>query len=81
MKKKKFKFDVNFKLHELSSVPFVSGVLFAKMRLLEGGSFTSYSTRYYAAENCVKEQVCSTMILCPLVLCVNLFLFFKGGSL
>lgn len=48
MKKKKFKFDVNFKLNQLSSVPFVSGVLFAKMRLLEGGNFTSFSTRYKA---------------------------------
>lgn len=47
MKKKRFKFDVNFKLNQLSSVPFVSGVLFAKMRLLEGGNFTSFSTRYY----------------------------------
>lgn len=46
MKKKKFKFDVNFKLNQLTSVPFVSGVLFAKMRLLEGGNFTSFSTRY-----------------------------------
>lgn len=59
MKKKKFKFDVNFKLNELSSVPFVSGVLFAKMRLLEGGSFASYSTRYLSVENCVNEQGCS----------------------
>lgn len=54
MKKKKFKFDVNFKLNELSSVPFVSGVLFAKMRLLEGGSFTSYSTREEVGNHCVK---------------------------
>ena len=67
MKKKKFKFDVNFKLNELSSVPFVSGVLFAKMRLLEGGSFTSYSTRYFeAAENYVKKQGCSVAFLCQL---------------
>lgn len=54
MKKKKFKFDVNFKLNELSSVPFVSGVLFAKMRLLEGGSFASYSTREEVGNHCVK---------------------------
>lgn len=54
MKKKKFKFDVNFKLNELSSVPFVSGVLFAKMRLLEGGSFTSYSTREEVGNHRVK---------------------------
>ncbi|XP_078384558.1 EEIG family member 2-like isoform X2 [Oculina patagonica] len=54
MKKKKFKFDVNFKLNQLSSVPFVSGVLFAKMRLLEGGNFTSFSTREEVGNHCVK---------------------------
>ena len=45
MKKKKFKFSVTFELHELSSVPFVSGILFAKLRLLEGGSFSDVSSR------------------------------------
>lgn len=45
MKKKKFKFDVNFELNELSSVPFVSGVLFAKIRQLDGGHFNEVSSR------------------------------------
>lgn len=45
MKKKRFKFNVNFRLEELSSVPFISGLLFAKIRLLEGGSFLEQSTR------------------------------------
>lgn len=45
MKKKKFKFKVDFELEELSSVPFVNGVLFCKMRLLDGGSFTAESSR------------------------------------
>lgn len=45
-KKKRFKFVVNFGLEELSSVPFVSGILFAKLRLLEGGSFMEVSNRY-----------------------------------
>lgn len=54
MKKKKFKFDVNFKLNQLFSVPFVSGVLFAKMRLLDGGNFTSFSTREEVGNHCVK---------------------------
>ncbi|GAB5575315.1 protein FAM102B [Prionailurus iriomotensis] len=45
MKKKKFKFKVDFELEELSSVPFVNGVLFCKMRLLDGGSFTAESPR------------------------------------
>ena len=49
MKKKKFKFKVDFELEELSSVPFVNGVLFCKMRLLDGGSFTAESPRYAPA--------------------------------
>ncbi|KAM9384319.1 LOW QUALITY PROTEIN: EEIG family member 2-like [Pholidichthys leucotaenia] len=44
MKKKKFKFKVDFELDELSSVPFVNGVLFCKVRLLDGG-FSEESTR------------------------------------
>lgn len=45
MKKKKFKFKVDFELDELSSVPFVNGVLFCKVRLLDGG-FTEESSRW-----------------------------------
>lgn len=44
MKKKRFKFKVDFNLEELSSVPFVNGVLFCKVRLLDGG-FAEESTR------------------------------------
>lgn len=44
-KKKKFKFDVKFEVEELSYVPFVSGALFAKVRLLDGGSFTECTNR------------------------------------
>lgn len=44
MKKKKFKFKVDFELDELSSVPFVNGVLFCKVRLLDGG-FSAESSR------------------------------------
>ena len=46
MKKKKFKFDANFEVNELTNVPFVNGVLFAKIRLLDGGSFSAHSSRY-----------------------------------
>ncbi|XP_055995138.1 EEIG family member 2 isoform X1 [Sorex fumeus] len=53
MKKKKFKFKVDFELEELSSVPFVNGVLFCKMRLLDGGSFTAESPREVVQANCV----------------------------
>lgn len=45
MKKKKFKFRVELELDELSSVPFVNGILFCKVRLLDGGSFSGESSR------------------------------------
>lgn len=40
LRKKTFKFDVKLEVEELSSVPFVSGVLFAKIRLVNGGGGT-----------------------------------------
>ena len=45
MKKKKYKFKVTFELVELSSIPLVNGVLFSKVRLLEGGNFAQLSSR------------------------------------
>ncbi|KAL3871473.1 hypothetical protein ACJMK2_039469 [Sinanodonta woodiana] len=54
MKKKRFKFQITFDLEELSNVPFVSGILFAKIRLLEGGSFIEMSSREEVCNNCVK---------------------------
>ncbi|XP_046905554.1 protein FAM102B isoform X2 [Hypomesus transpacificus] len=53
MKKKKFKFKVDFELDELSSVPFVNGVLFCKVRLLDGG-FSEESSRETVQANCVR---------------------------
>lgn len=53
MKKKKFKFKVDFELDELSSVPFVNGVLFCKVRLLDGG-FSEESSREQVQANCVR---------------------------
>ncbi|XP_055898793.1 early estrogen-induced gene 1 protein-like isoform X1 [Biomphalaria glabrata] len=53
-KKKKFKFQVQLGLEELASVPFVTGVLFAKVRLQEGGSFTDVSSREEVHNNCVQ---------------------------
>nr|XP_040026370.1 protein FAM102B-like [Gasterosteus aculeatus aculeatus] len=52
MKKKKFKFKVDFDLEELSSVPFVNGVLFCKVRLRDGG-FADESSRKAVHANCV----------------------------
>ncbi|KAM9323539.1 EEIG family member 2-like [Pholidichthys leucotaenia] len=51
-KKKRFKFRVDFHLEELSSVPFVNGVLFCKVRLLDGG-FADESSREPVQANCV----------------------------
>lgn len=45
-KKKKFKFQVHFTLEELTAVPFVNGVLFCKIRLIDGGDFAILSSRY-----------------------------------
>lgn len=45
MKKKKYKFNVEIQLEELMEVALLSGVLFAKVRLLDGGSFQEYSSR------------------------------------
>uniref|UniRef100_A0A3B3YKE1 C2 NT-type domain-containing protein n=1 Tax=Poecilia mexicana TaxID=48701 RepID=A0A3B3YKE1_9TELE len=53
MKKKKFKFRVDFELDELSSVPVVNGVLFCKVRLLDGG-FSEESSREPVQANCVR---------------------------
>ncbi|OXB84159.1 UNVERIFIED_CONTAM: hypothetical protein H355_007042 [Colinus virginianus] len=54
IKKKKFKFRVELELDELSSVPFVNGILFCKVRLLDGGSFSGESSREVVQANCVR---------------------------
>lgn len=46
MRKKKFKFAVELHLEELVEVPFLNAVLFAKIRLLDGGTFQQYSSRW-----------------------------------
>lgn len=91
MKKKKFKFKVDFELAELSSVPFVNGVLFCKMRLLEGGSFVAESPREVVQANCVHWRkkfsfMCkmsasaTTGILDPCVYRVSVRKELKGGK-
>ncbi|XP_021014666.1 protein FAM102B [Mus caroli] len=91
MKKKKFKFKVDFELEELSSVPFVNGVLFCKMRLLDGGSFTAESSREVVQANCVHWRkkfsfMCkmsasaSTGILDPCIYRVSVRKELKGGK-
>ncbi|XP_004263159.1 protein FAM102B isoform X5 [Orcinus orca] len=91
MKKKKFKFKVDFELEELSSVPFVNGVLFCKMRLLDGGSFTAESPREVVQANCVHWRkkfsfMCkmsasaTTGILDPCIYRVSVRKELKGGK-
>uniref|UniRef100_A0A336LHN2 CSON007938 protein n=1 Tax=Culicoides sonorensis TaxID=179676 RepID=A0A336LHN2_CULSO len=57
MKKKKFyKFSVDFHLEELVEVPFLNAVLFAKVRLLEGGTFQETSKREEVKNHQVKWE-------------------------
>lgn len=89
-RKKRYKFSVTFDLEELSSVPFVSGILFAKIRLLDGGSYCDLSDRKEVYNNCVKWNhkftfVCkmsasaATGILEPCVCRVSVRKELKGG--
>ncbi|XP_056453347.1 EEIG family member 2-like [Gadus chalcogrammus] len=90
MKKKKFKFKVVFELDDLSSVPFVNGVLFCKVRLIDGG-FSAESSREPVQANCVywKKKlsfVCKmsanagTGVLDPCVCRVSVRKEMKGGK-
>lgn len=53
VKKKKFKFQTNLTLEELTAVPFVNGVLFCKLRLLDG-DFVATSSREEVHNHCVR---------------------------
>lgn len=55
-KKKFYKFSVDFHLEELVEVPFLNAVLFAKVRLLEGGSFQEISKREEVKNHQVKWE-------------------------
>ncbi|XP_059922648.1 protein FAM102B isoform X2 [Gadus macrocephalus] len=90
MKKKKFKFKVDFELDELSSVPFVNGVLFCKVRLLDGG-FSEESSREAVQANCVHwrkrlafpckmSASAGTGVLDPCVCRVSVRKELKGGK-
>ncbi|XP_048019390.1 protein FAM102B [Megalobrama amblycephala] len=90
MKKKRFKFKVDVDLEELSSVPFVNGVLFCKVRLTDGG-FSEESSREPVLVNCVKWKkrfsfLCKmsanagTGVLEPCVFRVSVRKELKGGK-
>ncbi|XP_030642773.1 early estrogen-induced gene 1 protein [Chanos chanos] len=91
MKKKKFRFQVNFTLEELTAVPFVNGMLFCKIRLLDGGDFSISSSREEVQENCVRWRkrfsfVCkmsassATGVLDPCICRVSVRKELKGGK-
>ncbi|XP_037121771.1 protein FAM102A isoform X1 [Syngnathus acus] len=91
MKKKKFKFQVHFTLEELTAVPVVNGVLFCKIRLIDGGDFAILSSREEVQENCVRwgkkfSFVCKmsanpvTGILEPCICRVSVRKELKGGK-
>uniref|UniRef100_A0A8C4NHQ4 Estrogen-induced osteoclastogenesis regulator 1b n=1 Tax=Dicentrarchus labrax TaxID=13489 RepID=A0A8C4NHQ4_DICLA len=91
MKKKKFKFQVHFTLEELTAVPFVNGVLFCKIRLIDGGDFAILSSREEVQQNCVRWRkkfsfVCKmsanaiTGVLDPCVCRVSVRKELKGGK-
>ncbi|ROL40635.1 Protein FAM102B [Anabarilius grahami] len=90
MKKKRFKFKVDVELEELSSVPYVNGVLFCKVRLTDGG-FSEESSREPVLVNCVKWKkrfsfLCKmsanagTGVLEPCVFRVSVRKELKGGK-
>lgn len=46
LKKKRYKFQVELQLEELNAVTFPNAVLFAKIRLLDGGNFCEITSRF-----------------------------------
>ncbi|KAM8873288.1 early estrogen-induced gene 1 protein-like [Synchiropus picturatus] len=91
MKKKRFKFQVHFTLEELTAVPFVNGVLFCKIRLVDGGDFAILSSREEVQQNCVRWRkkfsfICKmsanpvTGVLDPCVCRVSVRKELKGGK-
>ncbi|XP_058819576.1 uncharacterized protein LOC131682239 isoform X2 [Topomyia yanbarensis] len=90
MKKKKYKFTVELHLEELVEVPFLNAVLFAKIRLLDGGSFQEHSNREEVKNHTVKwgqkfEFPCkmtsnaSTGVLDPCTVRISVRKEIKGG--
>ncbi|XP_046972602.1 uncharacterized protein LOC124539288 isoform X2 [Vanessa cardui] len=89
-KKKRYKFEVQCCLEELTEVPFVSAVLFAKVRLLDGGNFQDHSSREEVRKHAVQWNanfsfVCkmcanaNTGVLEPALLRVSVRKECKGG--
>ncbi|XP_056640860.1 early estrogen-induced gene 1 protein isoform X2 [Diorhabda sublineata] len=89
-KKKKYKFQVEICLEELLEVPFVSAVLFAKLRLLDGGNFQDHSSRQEVQDHkvhwganftfpCKMMANASTGIMERCILRISIRKEYKGG--
>ncbi|XP_061386592.1 serine-rich adhesin for platelets [Musca vetustissima] len=90
MKKKKYRFNVEVQLQELENVTLVNEVLFAKIRLLDGGSFQEYSSREEVRNHrvewnrsfefpCKMSANASTGVLDPCYLRISIRKEMKGG--
>ncbi|KAH8258527.1 hypothetical protein KR044_010841 [Drosophila immigrans] len=90
MKKKKYRFNVEVKLQDLVEVALVNEVLFAKIRLLDGGSFQEYSSREEVRNHrvewnrsfefpCKMSANASTGVLDPCHLRISIRKEMKGG--
>lgn len=54
LKKKKYRFLVDCTVEELTAVPYLNAILFAKLRLLDGGNFSEESPRLEVKEHSVR---------------------------
>ncbi|KAL9926234.1 LOW QUALITY PROTEIN: uncharacterized protein ACN2A1_015225 [Glossina fuscipes fuscipes] len=90
MKKKKYRFNVEVQLQDLDNVALVNEVLFAKIRLLDGGSFQEYSSRKEVRNHrvewnrnftfpCKMSANASTGVLDPCYLRISIRKEMKGG--
>ncbi|KAL1506234.1 hypothetical protein ABEB36_005631 [Hypothenemus hampei] len=89
-KKKKYRFQVEICLEQLLEVPFVSAVLFAKLRLLDGGSFQDHSSRQEVRDHkvhwdaqfsfpCKMMANASTGVMEKCILRISIRKEYKGG--
>ncbi|XP_043247196.1 protein FAM102A-like [Amphibalanus amphitrite] len=89
-KKKKYKFQVDLVVEELTAVPFVSAVLFCKVHLLEGGRFEEFSSREEVRDHTVTWNArmsfsakmtapCTTGVLDPCLCRISVRKETKGG--
>lgn len=61
IKKKRFKFNVHLCVEDLTAVPFLNAVLFVKVRLLDGGTFSQTSSRYETVKPSFRRRNCTVI--------------------